>query len=147
MVSLKASFTVISTSSMNEARDFYVKYFGFEVFFDTGWYVHLHGKRDGSGVPIELAFMTPNNETLPEEMQTAFNGSGVFISLEVEEIDAIYKRLVADGFEAIVEICDEPWGQRHFIIRDPGGTFVDIVKSIPATGEYEVMFNRPDQAD
>ena len=141
MVTLKASFTVISTSKMNEARDFYVKYFGFKVVFDTGWYVHLHGERDGSDVPLELAFMTPNNETLPKEMQTASNGDGVFISLEVEDVDTIYDQLMADGFETIVELCDEDWGQRHFIIRDPGGTFVDIVKSIPPVGEYEDAFN------
>ncbi len=134
---LKASFTVISTDRLPEARDFYVRYFGFEAVFDTGWYVHLHGAREGSEVPLELAFMTPGNKDLPAEFQTGFNGNGVFISIEVEDVDAIYQQLMRDGFEPIQDLCDEPWGQRHFVIRDPGGTFVDIVKSIPPSEEYQ----------
>lgn len=136
MVTLKASFTVISTNALAAARDFYIKYFGFKSVFDTGWYVHLHGPRDGSNVPLELAFMTPGNKSLPDEFQAGFDGNGVFISIEVEDVDAIYAQLMADGFVAIQDLCDEPWGQRHFVIRDPGGTFVDIVKTIPASQEY-----------
>ena len=63
------------------------------------------------------------------------------IGLEVEDVDGLYEQLVADGFVPIVPICDEPWGQRHFIIRDPGGTFVDVVKSIPPSEEYADAFN------
>ena len=31
---------------------------------------------------------------------------------------------------ADVDIKDEPWGQRHFMMRDPAGVWVDIVEQI-----------------
>lgn len=135
-MNLKSIFPVIATNSIDEARDFYVKYFGFEVVFDAGWYVQLHGRRMESDVPLELAFMIPNNESLPPSLQHAFDGKGVFITIEVDEVDTLYQELREAGCEAVVELRDETWGQRHFITRDPSGSLLDVVKPIPLAEEY-----------
>ena len=73
---LKSLFPVIATKAVTEARDFYMKYFGFVIEFDAGWYVQLHGKRDGGGMPLELAFMNPEHESLPAAQRHAFDGKG-----------------------------------------------------------------------
>ena len=135
---LKSIYSIIATDSLAEARDFYIRYFGFKVSFDTGWYVHLHGQREGSEVPLELGFMLPNNESLPTTLHPAYNGDGVYISIEADEVDALYKQLLADGYQAVLALCDEEWGQRHFIIRDPAGCLLDVVKPIPPEGEYQL---------
>jgi catechol 2,3-dioxygenase-like lactoylglutathione lyase family enzyme len=134
---LKSIYSIISTDSLNEARDFYIRYFGFEVVFDTGWYVHLHSQRDGSDVPLELGFMRPNNAMLPSTLHAAYNGDGVYISIEADDVDTVYEQLLEDGYTAVLELCDEAWGQRHFIIRDPSGCLLDVVKPIPPTDEYK----------
>ena len=134
---LKGIFPVIATNSVNEARDFYAKHLGFEVVFDAGWYVQLHYHRNGSDVPLELAFMLPNNESLPRSLQQAFDGKGVFITIEVDEVDALYDQLREAGYKAEVELRNETWGQRHFIIRDPSGSLLDVIKPIPPAEEYK----------
>ena len=134
---LKTLYPIVSTNSLADARDFYTGYFGFQVVFDTGWYVHLHAPRDGSDSPLELGFMLPNNEMLPSTLHPAYNGNGVYISIEADDVDGVYQQLLADGYEPVMELCDEDWGQRHFIVRDPGGCLLDVVKPIPPTEEYE----------
>lgn len=141
-MNIKSIFSVIATNSVNQARDFYVKYFGFEAVFDAGWYVQLHGRRNGSDIPLELAFMLPNNESLPPSLQHAFDGKGVFITIEVDEVDALYEQLRDAGYEAVVELRNETWGQRHFIIRDPSGSLLDVVKPIPPTEEYKAAYSQ-----
>ena len=42
--------------------------------------------------------------------------------------------------ETIVELRDEPWGQRHFLVRDPVGNLLDVVKQIAPASEYETSY-------
>jgi len=137
---LKNLFPVIATTAVTEARDFYTKYFGFAVEFDAGWYVQLHGPRDGGEMPLELAFMTPEHESLPSSERHAFNGKGVFLTIEVDEVDGLYRRLRSDGHEILIELRDEDWGQRHFSVRDPAGGMLDVVKPIPPSAEYQPAY-------
>ncbi len=134
---LKSLFPVVATKAVTEARDFYVRYFGFEVVFDAGWYVQLHGPRDGGGAPLELAFMLSDHKSLPPSHRQAFNGKGVFLTIEVDDADPFFERLRRDGHEILVELRDEAWGQRHFIVRDPSGGLLDVVKPIPPSAEYQ----------
>ncbi len=137
---LKSLFPVIATKGVTAARDFYVRYFGFEVVFDAGWYVQLHGERDGGGAPLELAFMLPDHESLPPALRRAFEGQGMFLTVEVEDVDTLYERLRGDGHEILIELRDEAWGQRHFGVRDPNGGMLDVVKPIPPSAEYQAGY-------
>jgi hypothetical protein len=31
----------------------------------------------------------------------------------------------------VVEMVDEPYGQRHFFCADPGGVLIDVIQTIP----------------
>ena len=42
----------------------------------------------------------------------------------------------AEGVEVIQPLRDEAFGQRHFIIRDPAGTLIDLIRVIPASDAY-----------
>ena len=137
---LKSLFPVIATKAVTEARDFYMKYFGFVIEFDAGWYVQLHGERDGGGMPLELAFMSPEHESLPAAQRHAFDGKGVFITIEIDDVDGLYRRLLADGHQILIELRDETWGQRHFAVRDPAGGMLDVVKPITPAAEYRSAY-------
>ena len=63
-----------------------------------------------------------------EIFQSAFSGKGVFLFIEVDDVDAEYKRIKNSGTTIEIELRDEPWGDRHFAIVDPNGIGVDIVK-------------------
>ena len=141
-MTLRSLFTVFVTPRLTEARDFYVDHFGFHVVFEADWYLQLHGSRGDASPPLELAFMRPDVEGQPGALQQAFAGAGAFLTIEVEDVTAEHDRLVAAGVlsNLIVPLRDEAWGQRHFVFRDPAGTFVDVVQPIPPAAEFAAAY-------
>lgn len=51
-------------------------------------------------------------------------GTGVEISIEVDEIDAMYDRARSLGVDIVKAIQDRPWKARDFRIADPDGYFI-----------------------
>jgi hypothetical protein len=48
----------------------------------------------------------------------------------------------------IVDLQDEPWGQRHFLLSDPTGTLLDVVQQIPPSLEYAPAYaDAPSRTD
>ncbi len=43
------------------------------------------------------------------------------VVLRVDDVDAMYRRALAAGFEPETSPADAPWGERYFHIRDPSG--------------------------
>jgi catechol 2,3-dioxygenase-like lactoylglutathione lyase family enzyme len=43
------------------------------------------------------------------------------VVLWVDDVDAMYRRALAAGFEPETSPADAPWGERYFHIRDPDG--------------------------
>jgi catechol 2,3-dioxygenase-like lactoylglutathione lyase family enzyme len=46
-------------------------------------------------------------------------GTGVYINIEVSDIDDYYDQLIQNGIKPSTEPKDWPWGQREFVVRDP----------------------------
>lgn len=114
----------VVTEKVQESRDFYVRLFGFEVIYEGegGWFVLL---RLGDS---ELGFMKPNLEAQAEIFRPAFQGQGVWIAVDVEDVETEYQRIKALGVPIEAAIHDEPWGDRHFVVVDPNGIGIDIVQ-------------------
>ena len=114
----------VITDKVQESKEFFVSHFGCEVIYegDEGWFVLL--KLGDS----ELGFMKPGLESQATIYRYAFQGQGVWIAIDVEDVDAEYQRIKTLGTPIEVEIRDEPWGDRHFVIVDPNGIGVDIVQ-------------------
>jgi uncharacterized glyoxalase superfamily protein PhnB len=62
------------------------------------------------------------------------------VTLEVNDDDLLHQKLQDAGYEILIGLQDEPWGQRHFLLRDPSGTLLDVVKQIPPTFEYVMAY-------
>src|SRR5262249_20613923 len=73
----RSLFPVIITPALAAARDFYVQYLGFHAVFDSDWHVQLRAMRADGGVPLELAFMSPDLVSQPFPLRSAFNGQGM----------------------------------------------------------------------
>jgi catechol 2,3-dioxygenase-like lactoylglutathione lyase family enzyme len=48
-------------------------------------------------------------------------GTGLYLNIEVDDIDGLYKTLTAGGVKASGEPRSWSWGQREFVVRDPDG--------------------------
>ena len=109
------------TDKLEESKEFYVGNFGFEVQFESDWFVLL---KVGNS---ELAFMVPNHPSQRPVFQSQFNGKGAWVTLEVEDVDAEFERVKQLGIPIEIELRDEEWGDRHFAVVDPNGIGVDVI--------------------
>ena len=121
----------IITSKINETKAFYQNYLDFGVSFENEFYLLMHTPNKSA----QLSFLLPNHPTQQTLFQPEFNGNGVYLTIEVEDVDSLYKALKDKGVEIKIDIRDEPWGDRHFAIQDPNGIGIDLVKYTPVIGD------------
>ena len=86
--------------------------------------------------------MQPNHPSQPEFLHLAYPGSGTIYSFEVEQVDQEYEKFKNEGTPILLPIRTEDWGQRHFMIKDPGGMIIDVVQTIEPTDEYKSKYNQ-----
>ena len=143
---MKSLFPVFVTENLVRAKYFYVEHLGFKVVFEVEWYIQLHSERVDEA-PLELAFMLPNLEDQHPSVRPGFPGDGVILTLEFEDVDAIYEELIAREAiqEFVIDVKDEPWGQRHFMFRDPAGILVDAVQTIAPSPEYDQGYSHQEK--
>lgn len=125
-------YPLITTRHLRQVRDFYTAHFGLAVVFEARWVVML-GPPDGSA--IRLGFMSPDHPTSPPGPE-AFDGRGMIVTIQVADAAGACAALKRAGAPLVHDLHDEPWGQRRFVTRDPGGTLVDVVEQIAPTPGY-----------
>ena len=113
----------IITEKLQETKKFYTEILDFGVSFENEFYILLHTPDQSA----ENSFLQPNHPSQKPIFQSEFNGKGVYLTIEVENVDEVYKQLKEKGIQMVIEIRDEPWGDRHFAIKDPNGIGIDIV--------------------
>jgi uncharacterized glyoxalase superfamily protein PhnB len=114
----------VVTEKVRESKDFYVRLFGCEVLFEgeDDWFVLLQLGES------ELGFMKPNMPSQPSIFRPAFQGQGLWVAVDVDDVDAAYARIQFMGVPIEMPPRDEPWGDRHFVVVDPNGIGVDVVQ-------------------
>jgi uncharacterized glyoxalase superfamily protein PhnB len=55
-----------------------------------------------------------------------------FAYITVDDVDALYRELVANGVTAVDDPADKPWGMREFGIRTPDGHRIRFGQSVEA---------------
>lgn len=106
-------FRVASGAALAESRGFY-GLLGLEEVMDLGWVVTL---------------ASPDNPTAQLTLTTGDAGAAVTpdVSVEVDDVDAVYAAVVASGARIVHSLRDEEWGVRRFFAEDPGGRVVNVV--------------------
>ncbi|MBK8228035.1 MAG: VOC family protein [Flavobacteriales bacterium] len=117
----------IITSKLAESKAFYTSILGFGVSFENEFYLLLHTPNNQA----ELSFLLPNHPSQQPIFHQPFLGQGMYLTIEVEDVDGIYNDLKQRGVPIKIDIRDEPWGDRHFAIEDPNGIGIDVVKYSP----------------
>ena len=111
------------TEKHSETAEFYKTYFNFEEVFTSDWYIQLSHKNGA-----EIAVMSPNLPNQPAFLHDAHACKGIVFTFETEDAKEVFENLKNKGATFKVDLRDEEWGQRHFILEDPSGVFVDIVQ-------------------
>ncbi|SKA47835.1 Glyoxalase-like domain-containing protein [Chitinophaga eiseniae] len=114
----------IITEKIKESKDFYTGVLGFGVTFENDFYLLLHTP----GHEAEISFLLPEHASQQPLFQQAFGGKGIYLTIEVEDVKAIYASLQAKGVPIRIALREEPWGDHHFAIVDPNGVGIDIVQ-------------------
>lgn len=113
----------IITEKIAATKAFYTTVLGFGVTFENEFYLLLHtpDKR------AEISFLLPHHPSQQPLFQQPFQGQGMYLTIEVDDVDKLYAAIQSAGIPIKIAIRDEPWGDRHFAIEDPNGIGIDIV--------------------
>lgn len=121
----------IITDKLAETKAFYTGILDFGVTFENEFYLLLHTPDKSA----ELSFLLPEHPSQQALFQPAFAGQGVYLTIETDDVDAFYEKLKKKGVVIEIGLRDEPWGDRHFAIKDPNGIGIDIVSYAPPQNE------------
>ena len=118
----------IITEKLAETKAFYTDVLGFGVTFENEFYLLLHTPNQES----EISFLLPNHPSQQPLFHKPFQSQGVYLTIEVDDVDKIYNEFKQKGVDIKIDLRNEAWGDRHFAIEDPNGVGIDIVKYSPA---------------
>lgn len=112
-MSVRRVMPVIRSEAAQENRDFYGR-LGFEEVMDLGWITTFASP---SAPAAQVSFMT-SDMTAPVDPD---------MSVEVDDVDAVYEAVRGSGAEIVHPLQDEEWGVRRFFVRDPNGRVVNVL--------------------
>ncbi|MGH2604281.1 MAG: VOC family protein, partial [Dehalococcoidia bacterium] len=95
-----------------ETRDFFAGLLGFGVAMDLGWVVTV---------------VSPTNPSAQVTIVGNEDMAAPGISVEVSDVDAVHAKAVEQGLAIAYPLRDEEWGVRRFMLREPGGTIVNVL--------------------
>ncbi|NUP42925.1 MAG: glyoxalase [Streptomyces sp.] len=104
---------VIHSEAARESREFY-GLLGFEEVMNHGWIMTLAAP----DTPAAQVSVMSADATAPVPPD---------ISIEVDDVDAVYALVRSSGAEIVHPLRDEEWGVRRFFVRDPGGRVVNVL--------------------
>jgi uncharacterized glyoxalase superfamily protein PhnB len=109
---------LMTTGLLSEVKRFYTEHMGLRVRIEMDGYLSLIGP-SGS----EIAFMDAEEGSWPK-----FDGKGLTLCFEVEDVDAEAHRLVEANVPVVTPLQDNPWGDRSIVLRDPAGVYVYVYR-------------------
>ncbi|MBO6514979.1 MAG: VOC family protein [Bacteroidia bacterium] len=110
----------IATAELNRTKDFYVRLFGFQVEYDSDWFVHL----ESADTQLELGIILENNEYVPDGVRGGHKG--FYLTFVVSDLDQTQSVAVEQGYKIVEEPKDTAYGQRRMLLNDPNGVAVDV---------------------
>lgn len=103
----------IQSDAMEESRTFYGM-LGLEEVMNLGWVMTLASPSN----PTAQVILMSEEQTAPVTPD---------LSIEVDDVDAVYAAVRAAGAEIVRPLQDEEWGVRRFFVTDPNGRVVNVV--------------------
>jgi len=107
----------IAADRTKDAAAFYGDLLGLDIVMDQGWIVTFSSD-EVTSPQISIASEGGSGSQVPD------------VSIEVDDVDAVYRQAKSANFKILYDIVDEPWGVRRFYVQDPFGKIVNILSHI-----------------
>ncbi len=121
----------VVTDRPAEVAAFYQQHFDLQITLDIGWFICVRrGDADW-----ELAIVQRGHESVPAAVNALRDSTNVF-GFIVEDADKTAAALVEGGVQLEGEPVTEVWGQRHFFVRDPEGSWIDVIQLVAPDPEW-----------
>jgi predicted enzyme related to lactoylglutathione lyase len=104
----------ISSDDLDQSREFYAGFLGFQIAMDMGWVI---------------TFASKSNPTAQVTVMRGEQSGGVRpqISIEVDDVDRAYALAIKRNLKIVYPLADEPWGVRRFFVADPNGVVINVL--------------------
>lgn len=106
----------ITSNKIEESKKFYADFIGLKMAMDMGWI---------------LTFISESNQTaqinLLRSNDLHIDNSNVAISIEVSDVEALYKKALSENRVIDYPLTVEKWGVKRFFVKDPNGVTVNIM--------------------
>ena len=101
-----------------------------ERFDDSrAFYEDVIGLEGGDGLDWIIFFGTEKREVQLSVMKLDVKAHvHPDVSIEVDDVDAVYERAQAAEAEIVYPITYEDWGLRRFFVRDPNGAVINVTQ-------------------
>jgi len=132
---MKSLFPVICSSKLAESKTFYESLLGLTTAFEIDWYIQMLSPTDAN---LQIAFVARDHESVPSEY--SLKPQGIIVTIEMDDVEPVYQRAQSCKLPIVLALKDEPWGQRHFMTRDPNDLLVDLVQMIEPSKEFKEHF-------
>lgn len=119
---MKLNSLLLYVSNLKKSSDFY-KNLGFDI-INKGDYV------DARLNDFDLRLLDENKAHFKQDSNREPKGSGVFVYLNVDDVDKLHKQLIAKGLNPSSSPRDWEWGNREFVIKDPDGYKLIFYKTL-----------------
>lgn len=129
-MTISRSFVNICSDQLPTTRDFYVDLLGFQVGYDSDWFVQLSDQDSDATIGI----MARDHELVPEQARGKATGS--YLTVVVDDVEPVFARAKELGVPIVEEPRDLFYGQRRMLVTDPNGVLVDVSSptAAPPTG-------------
>lgn len=108
----------IRAGNTEEAERFYSDILDLKLAMDRGW----------------IMTWATDNTMVPQVSIAREGGAGTAVpdlSIEVDNLDEVYQRVVAARLPVDYALTEEAWGVRRFYVRDPFGRLINILSHVP----------------
>tara|TARA_B100000949_G_scaffold173881_1_gene154405 strand:- start:234 stop:518 length:285 start_codon:yes stop_codon:yes gene_type:complete len=92
-------------------------FLGMELVMDIGWVITFASKEN----PTAQINIFKNDKPIVDAS---------FISIEVSNVDQLYKQAQENKFSIVYELRNESWGVRRFFVKDPNGATINLLSHL-----------------
>jgi catechol 2,3-dioxygenase-like lactoylglutathione lyase family enzyme len=119
-----ASAISLNVADPRASAKFVIDHLGFTETMSADGFVSL----DRPDAGLSLIFLRIGLKTFKPESAAGGAGDGLLVVFVVDDIDAEYARLQAEGVPIVTPIETEEWGERYFQMSDPNGIILQLVQ-------------------
>lgn len=104
----------ITSSRIEDSRDFYAGFLGFAIGMDMGWVMTFVSRSN----PTAQVTVLRSDASGPVHPQ---------MSIEVDDVDRVHAVAIQRHLKIVYPLTDEPWGVRRFFVEDPNGVVINVL--------------------